>query len=303
MNTAKTWGFSANLSYLWTELPFLERFAAAAAAGFEAVEFHFPYAFDAHEIAAAARDAGVRVVMFNCRRRLGAGERVSRPADRVAEFPRRWGIAHRYAGRWTSPRLKRAGGIARWARRRLAARYHVGNLCTLPSGPRPTGSPSSWSRSTPGTRRASSSAAPPRRARSSMPRGARTCSSSTTSTTPGMEGDMARQLPRPAAHRTSSWRQSGPSRAGHRRDQFPLPVRATRALGYGGWVGCEYKPSTSPRGQPGLDAGAVGGKRSAFQPLGVIRRCGSLARGVVDSGAARLIHPASGATSRGGHPK
>ncbi|EPS6905905.1 TPA: hydroxypyruvate isomerase, partial [Klebsiella pneumoniae] len=35
--------FAANLSMLFTELPFLERFAAAARAGFEAVEFLFPY--------------------------------------------------------------------------------------------------------------------------------------------------------------------------------------------------------------------------------------------------------------------
>ena len=35
--------FAANLAYLFTERPFLERFAAAAAAGFEAVELQFPY--------------------------------------------------------------------------------------------------------------------------------------------------------------------------------------------------------------------------------------------------------------------
>ena len=35
--------FAANLAYLFTERPFLDRFAAAAAAGFEAVELQFPY--------------------------------------------------------------------------------------------------------------------------------------------------------------------------------------------------------------------------------------------------------------------
>jgi hydroxypyruvate isomerase len=35
--------FAANLAYLFTERPFMERFAAAAAAGFEAVELQFPY--------------------------------------------------------------------------------------------------------------------------------------------------------------------------------------------------------------------------------------------------------------------
>jgi hydroxypyruvate isomerase len=42
--------FAANLSMMFTEVPFLERFGAAAAAGFKAIEFQFPYAFDADEI-------------------------------------------------------------------------------------------------------------------------------------------------------------------------------------------------------------------------------------------------------------
>jgi hydroxypyruvate isomerase len=37
--------FAANLAYLFTEHPFMERFAAAAVAGFKAVELQFPYAF------------------------------------------------------------------------------------------------------------------------------------------------------------------------------------------------------------------------------------------------------------------
>ena len=37
--------FAANLSMLYTELPFLDRFAAAAKAGFAGVEYLFPYAF------------------------------------------------------------------------------------------------------------------------------------------------------------------------------------------------------------------------------------------------------------------
>ncbi len=44
--------FAANLSLLFTELPFLDRFAAARKAGFEAVEFLFPYALEARQIAA-----------------------------------------------------------------------------------------------------------------------------------------------------------------------------------------------------------------------------------------------------------
>ena len=56
---------AANLSTLFTELPFLERFAAASRAGFVAVEYQYPYEWQSNDIAAAARDAGVQVVLHN----------------------------------------------------------------------------------------------------------------------------------------------------------------------------------------------------------------------------------------------
>jgi hydroxypyruvate isomerase len=56
---------AANLSTLFTEVDFLERFAAAARAGFRYVEYQFPYAWPADEIARRAREAGVEVVLHN----------------------------------------------------------------------------------------------------------------------------------------------------------------------------------------------------------------------------------------------
>ncbi len=56
---------AANLSMLFKEVPFLERFAAARKAGFRAVEYQYPYKFSAEDVAAAARDAGVDVVLHN----------------------------------------------------------------------------------------------------------------------------------------------------------------------------------------------------------------------------------------------
>lgn len=56
---------SANLSMLFTELPLRDRFAAARAAGFEAVEIQFPYDLDADELRRAAGDAKVSLVLFN----------------------------------------------------------------------------------------------------------------------------------------------------------------------------------------------------------------------------------------------
>ncbi len=57
--------FAANLSMLYTELPFLERFGAAARDGFEAVEFLFPYAFDAAQIKAELSHHGLVLVLHN----------------------------------------------------------------------------------------------------------------------------------------------------------------------------------------------------------------------------------------------
>ena len=57
---------AANLSLLFPQLAFAERFAAAAKAGFRYVEYQFPYSFgSAREIGGYARDAGVEVVLHN----------------------------------------------------------------------------------------------------------------------------------------------------------------------------------------------------------------------------------------------
>lgn len=56
---------AANLSFLYTELPFLERFAAAAEDGFAGVEFLFPYAWEAQTIGQALRQAGLQQVLLN----------------------------------------------------------------------------------------------------------------------------------------------------------------------------------------------------------------------------------------------
>lgn len=57
--------FAANLHYLFSELPFLDRFEAAAAAGFEAVEFQVPYDFAPSELAARLRANDLKMVLFD----------------------------------------------------------------------------------------------------------------------------------------------------------------------------------------------------------------------------------------------
>src|SRR5258706_9841173 len=56
---------AANLSTLFKEVPFLDRFAAAARSGFRAVEYQYPYEWRPAEIGASARAAGVEVVLHN----------------------------------------------------------------------------------------------------------------------------------------------------------------------------------------------------------------------------------------------
>lgn len=57
--------FAANLSMMFNEVPFLDRFEAAAKAGFRAVEFLFPYEHPKNEIAARLKANGLTQALFN----------------------------------------------------------------------------------------------------------------------------------------------------------------------------------------------------------------------------------------------
>jgi hydroxypyruvate isomerase len=59
--------FAANLTFLFTELPFLERFAAAARAGFRGVEFHYPYEFAPRDVVTQLVQHGLTPVLMNIR--------------------------------------------------------------------------------------------------------------------------------------------------------------------------------------------------------------------------------------------
>ena len=56
---------AANLTMLYNEVDFLDRFAAAAKAGFKGVEFLFPYAYDKKQLADLTKKHGLEVVLFN----------------------------------------------------------------------------------------------------------------------------------------------------------------------------------------------------------------------------------------------
>ncbi|EOD53298.1 2-oxo-tetronate isomerase [Aeromonas molluscorum] len=86
--------FAANLTLLFTELPFIERFAAARAEGFEAVECLFPYEWPATELARQLSEHGLTQALFNMPAgNWAAGERgmaaiPGREAEFRAQLPR-----------------------------------------------------------------------------------------------------------------------------------------------------------------------------------------------------------------------
>jgi hydroxypyruvate isomerase len=85
--------FAANLTMLFTEVPFLDRFERAARAGFQAVEFLFPYAHPAEEIRRRLDEHQLALVLHNLPAGdWDAGERgIACLPDRVDEF--RAGVA------------------------------------------------------------------------------------------------------------------------------------------------------------------------------------------------------------------
>ncbi len=105
--------FAANLSYMFTELAFLDRFAAAAAVGFRAVEYPFPYEHPGEVLAARLKDAGLVQSLFNTSAGdSAAGERglACRP-DRVDAFRASIETAIEYAERLDCRRVHVIAGL------------------------------------------------------------------------------------------------------------------------------------------------------------------------------------------------
>jgi hydroxypyruvate isomerase len=105
--------FAANLSMLYTELPFLDRFAAAAADGFDAVEYLFPYDFTPTEIAARLKENGLMQALFNLPPGdWAAGERgMACHPGREAEFAASVAQALVYAQATSCQRLHAMAGL------------------------------------------------------------------------------------------------------------------------------------------------------------------------------------------------
>lgn len=106
--------FNANLTMLFNEVPFLDRFQAAAGAGFKGVEFLFPYAFDKDAIAERLDKHGLVQVLHNLPAGdWDAGERgIACHPDRVGEFRDGVGRAIEYATALGCKQLNCLAGIA-----------------------------------------------------------------------------------------------------------------------------------------------------------------------------------------------
>jgi 2-dehydrotetronate isomerase len=106
--------FAANLSMLYNEHAFLDRFAAAAADGFKAVEYLFPYEHPAAEIAARLKAHGLQQVLFNAPPGdWAAGERgTACLPGREAEFRDGVKRAIDYARALDCPRIHLMAGLA-----------------------------------------------------------------------------------------------------------------------------------------------------------------------------------------------
>jgi hydroxypyruvate isomerase len=123
--------FAANLSMLFTEVPFLERFERAARAGFGSVEFLFPYAHTPGEVAARVKGNRLKVVLHNLPAGdWDAGERgIACLPDRVDEFRAGVGKAIEYATALGVPQLNcLAGKVPLGASDEMLRKTFVANL-------------------------------------------------------------------------------------------------------------------------------------------------------------------------------
>ena len=128
--------FAANLTMMFNEVPFLERFAGAADAGFKAVEYLFPYEHPCEEIASRLSANGLTQALFNMPPGdWGAGERgIASLAGREAEFETSVDTALRYAKATGVGRLHMMAGLgdkrdhATLARYKTAIEYAAGKL-------------------------------------------------------------------------------------------------------------------------------------------------------------------------------
>lgn len=241
--------FAANLTMLYTEVPFLERFAAAADGGFDAVEFLFPYDFEKDRVADVLKAHGLQLVLHNLQAGdWAAGERgIACHPDRIDEF--RAGVAKAidYATALGCPRVNCLAGIA--PRDADAARATlVGNLrfaaAELQAGGIELLLEPVNTRDVPGffvTRTAQALAILDEVGSDNVKLQYDIYHAQV------MEGDLMPTIEANLGRIGHLQVADNPGRhePGTGEINFPYLFRRLDELGYAGWIGCEYKPATA----------------------------------------------------------
>ncbi|GLV31002.1 hydroxypyruvate isomerase [Sphingobium sp. TomTYG75] len=238
---------AANLSMMFQDLPFLDRFDAAAEAGFSGVEFMFPYDHGAGEVAERARRCRLEVVLFNLPAGDWAGgERgIAALSDRVEEF--RAGVAKGldYAKALGCPRLHlMAGKAPASAECRTALVDNIAYTADLAAadGIEILIEPINTRVDIPGYFYGTTDAA-----LSVIDEAGRTNVRLQYDIyhMQIMEGDLARTIERLLPRIGHMQLADNPGRAepGTGEINYPWLLSHIDALGYGGWIGCEYRPA------------------------------------------------------------
>jgi hydroxypyruvate isomerase len=122
--------FAANLTMMFNEVDFLDRFEAAARAGFGSVEYLFPYAYGKDQLAERLGKHGLRQVLHNLPAGdWAAGERgIAALPDRVGEFQDGVGLAIEYARALGVTQVNCLAGVPKGVAADEAERVLVDNL-------------------------------------------------------------------------------------------------------------------------------------------------------------------------------
>ncbi len=243
--------FAANLTMLFNEVDFLDRFEAAAKAGFKGVEYLFPYDYDKDALAGRLHEHGLTQALHNLPAGdWDAGDRgIACHPDRVGEFQDGVGAAIAYAKALGCERLNCIAGLAPAGveRARLRAVF-VDNLrfaaaeldaagITLLTEPINT-------RDVPGFYLSSSDDALAIIAEVGAPN---LMLQYDVYHMQIMEGDLAPTIQHNLSHIGHIQIADTPGRhePGSGEINYPFLFKHLDRLGYDGWVGCEYRPAAT----------------------------------------------------------
>ncbi|MFF7058585.1 2-oxo-tetronate isomerase [Achromobacter spanius] len=244
---------AANLTMMYNEHPFLDRFQAAASDGFQGVEFLFPYDFAAADIRARLQDNGLTQALFNAPPGdWAAGERgIASLPGREDEFLRGLDQALAYAAKLGNRSLHVMAGLIRPDQDRAAHRaVYVRNLARAASVAASAGitvviEPIN-TRDIPGfflnrQDEAQAICAEVGAANLKVQFDCYHCQI--------VEGDIAVKLERDMAGIGHIQIAGVPDRHEPNLGELNYPYLFDRidALGYAGWVGCEYRPKAGTR--------------------------------------------------------